>query len=247
MWSLQNRFYTEFLALESGIQVENLSRVDFRRKSENNTASNFLQIAMDKEGNEGLPQENQQLPQHLWYYHYFKQNACNFCDDVFGGLPDITFMDAWLPEFINDHRGTSLIIARTPTVKNLLKNSDECIINVINVNKIIESQMGAIQKKRVLLTGKLYKTEKLKNWHPKKRVEANEKVYETNKEFINLTDEIQYLSKNLWPKHRLDKSTEIFWKNLTNIESEINKFEKKVKYAYLLKLPEKLFKRLLRF
>jgi hypothetical protein len=49
----------------------------------------------------------------------------------------------------------------------------------------------------------------------------------------------------LWPKHRLDKSTEIFWKNLKDIETQINKYEKKVKFEYLIRIPENLFKRLL--
>jgi coenzyme F420 hydrogenase subunit beta len=186
---LQNRFCTEFLALESGIQVENLSRVDFRRKSENNTASNFLQVSIDKKGNEGLPQAHQKLA-YLSYYHYFKQNACNFCDDVFGEVADITFMDAWLPEYIKEYRGTSLIIVRTSIVKDQLENSEECIINDINVNRVIESQIGTIQKKKILLKGKIYKTEKLKNWHPEKRIEPDAEVYENNKEFIDLTDEI---------------------------------------------------------
>ena len=46
---LQNRFCTEFLALESGIKVDELFKKDFRRKSENNPASNFMQVAIDYE------------------------------------------------------------------------------------------------------------------------------------------------------------------------------------------------------
>ncbi len=51
---LQNRFCTELLALESGIKLNDLSKMDFRRKSENNPAYNFMQVAIDKEGNEGI-------------------------------------------------------------------------------------------------------------------------------------------------------------------------------------------------
>lgn len=31
--------------------------------------------------------------------------ACNYCDDVFAECADVTCMDAWLPEYSQDHRG----------------------------------------------------------------------------------------------------------------------------------------------
>ena len=243
---LQNRFCTEFLALESGIHIKKLLKMDFRRKSKDNPASNYLQVAIDKEGKEGIYLPNQKLPFHIWYYQYFKQNACNFCDDVFGEVADITFMDAWLPEYINNYQGISLIIARTPLVKELWKNSEECNINEIDVNKVIKSQIGLIQKKRDLLRGRLYKKETLNEWYPKKRVKPDASIYKKNKQFIDLTDEIQILSKELWPKHRLDESTDGFWEDLKDIELQINRHKRKLKLGYLIKLPVNLFKRIIR-
>ena len=69
-------------------------------------------------GNEGIPLSNQGLPYHLWHYQYFKHNACNFCDDVFGETADITFMDAWLPEYVRDYKGTSLNFPEQNKLKN---------------------------------------------------------------------------------------------------------------------------------
>jgi len=241
---LQNRFCTELLSLESGIKVNELSTMNFRQKSENNPAINYMQVATDKNGNEGIPQSNQGLPSHLWYYQYFKQNACNFCDDVFGELADITFMDAWLPKYINDYRGTSLVIARTPMVKDLLENSQECALKEIPVTKIIESQMGIIQKKRTLLKGKLYKSESSNSLYPKKRVKPDINVYDDNKEFIDLTTEIQKLSKELWPKYRLDGSTKEFWNDLKHLESKINKYERKIRIKNLIINPKRFFKKI---
>lgn len=242
---LQNRFCTEFLALESGITVEKLSRIDFRRKFKGNIASNYFQVATDKEGKEGIHLPNQKLPFHIWYYQYFKENACNFCEDVFGEVADVTFMDAWLPEYVNNYRGTSLIIARTSLVQRLLKNSEEIYLNEITIKKVIESQIGVIQKKRVLLRGKLYKKEKSHDWYPKKRLNPDFNTYKKNKQFIDLTDEIQSLSKELWLKHRLDKSTKGFWEDLRDMEFQINRYERKLKLKYLIKLPGNLFKRFL--
>lgn len=223
---LQNRFYTELLALESGITVENLSKVDFRRKSKENTAINFMQVAIDKEGKEGVYQVNQELPYHLWHYQYFKQNACNFCDDIFGELADVTFMDAWLPEYIKDYKGTSLVIVRTNTVKKLLGQSQECILNSIPVQKLTESQMGVIQKKRVSLKGRLFKIDSLGFFYPKKRVHPDINEYNKNKEFIELTFKVQEKSKEIFPNHLQNKSSKEFWDKMKDIETEIKKFER---------------------
>ena len=242
---LQNRFCTELLALESGIKVDELSKMNFRQKSKNSNASNFMQVAIDKEGNEGIPQSNNQLPFHLWHYQYFMQNACNFCDDVFGELADVTFMDAWLPKYVKDYKGTSLIIARSKTAIKSLKSSQESNLLDINVNKIIKSQMGVIHKKRILLKGKLYKSEISSVFYPKKRVLPDNIIYNENKGFIELTFEIQNLSKKIWPKYRLDSSTVKFWKELKKMDSKIKKHQRKLRIKNLLKTPIRIFKNVL--
>lgn len=241
---LQNRFCTELLSLESGIKVNELAKMNFRQKSENNSAINYMQVATDKNGNEGIPQANQELPSHLWHYQYFKQNACNFCDDIFGEVADVTFMDAWLPEYIDNYRGTSLIISRTPLALKLLENSHEYNLKEISVNSVIESQMGLIQKKRTLLKGKLYKSESSNSFYPEKRVKPDFNVYNENREFIDLTTEIQDLSKELWPKYHLDKSTAEFWNELKPLESKIAKYERKIRIKNLMTKPKKFFKKI---
>ena len=119
---LQNRFYSEFLSLQSGIRVDRLSHIVFRRKFKGKLASNFAQVPISLDGPEGVPQFNHELPMFLWQYKYFTQNACDFCDDVFGETADVVFMDAWLPEYKNDYQGTSLIVIRKPEVLDIFKN-----------------------------------------------------------------------------------------------------------------------------
>lgn len=231
---LQNRYCTELLALESGIDFNNLLKFDFRKKSKNNLATNFMHVPIDKTGKEGIPHFYNKLPLYLWQYQYFKQNACNFCDDIFGELADITFMDAWLPEYIDDYKGTSLSIVRTNLAKKLLENNNECILNSINTKKVIESQLGAINKKRTLLSGRIYKKEIDKSWYPKKRTGSNSKVYKQNKDFFELTYEIQNLSKILWLKYRQDSSTNNFWKKMRIKRMQIKIYEFKKQIAFIL-------------
>lgn len=240
---LQNRFCTELLAVESGIPVEKLFKMDFRRKYEDKSASDFAHIAFDEKNEEGVPKPYSELPFHLWKYQYFKQNACNFCDDVFGELADVTFMDAWLPEYVKDYMGTSLIITRTSLAQNILKSSDELNLNKIGIEEVLKSQWGVIEKKRVLLKGRLYIKELSNLWHPKKRVSSDVTVYNKNRTFIELTEEIQSLSKDSWPEHRFDKSTKGFWNDCGELESEIKKHEK-LGLKNLLQIPVNYLKRL---
>jgi len=226
---LQNRFYTELLAIESGVPVKELLRMDFRRKSDKENAINYRQVAIRLDGSEGVPQENLKLPIHLWTYKYFTQNACNFCDDIFRETADITFMDAWLPEYINDYRGTSLVVTRTDLADELVKKGMDggtCRIQHIPADKVAASQKGVIYKKRHLLAGRLHYTEKYGLWYPQKRVKPNPRIYQKNKKFFELTTSIQVKSKEIWPKYRLEQSISGFWKEMESLEKQIKKYER---------------------
>ena len=107
--------------------------------------------------------------------------------------------------------------------------------------------MGIIHKKRIILKAKIYISEKSSSFYPKKRVTPDYNIYTENIEFINLTTEIQQLSKEFWPKSRLEKSTAKFWKELKNNENKINKFERKIRIQNLINKISRLFKKLGRF
>lgn len=239
---LQNRFCTELLALESGIKVDELSKMDFRRKIKKNLASNFAQVAIDNKGNEGKPLECSRLPFHLWHYHYFKQNACNYCDDIFGELADVTFMDAWLPDYIKNYKGTSLAIVRTEISKKVLESLNYTTLNNIFFKNVIDSQMGCIRKKRYLLKGRIYQKEIKGLFFPKTRVGSDKEIYNKNREFMDLTFKIQNLSKKKWKECRLDSSTTNFWEELKSLESKIVYYETKSKLKTLINLPNRFIK-----
>ena len=236
---LQNRFCTELLAIESGVPVNELLLMDFRRNFPQNLASDFSHVAITTDGKEGKPQPYSILPMHLWTYKYFTQNACNFCDDIFGETADITFMDAWLPEYINDYRGTSLVVTRTDLADGLLKkgmDGDTCHLQRITIDKVAASQKGVIYKKRQLLAGRLYRTEKVGLWYSQKRVKPDPSIYQKNKRFFELTASIQSKSKEIWPKYRLEQSTSGFWKEMESLEKQIKKYERIMQANNLMSL-----------
>lgn len=229
---LQNRFCTELLAVESGIGVNKLKKMDFRRKSDNQPAINYMQVPIDINGNEGLAHPNQGLPMYLWTYRYFTLNACAFCDDIFGETADVTFMDAWLPDYMNDYRGTSLVVARSVLAKQLLEkgvNSKACYLKPIEVEQIAASQAGVIYKKRSLLAGRLYYMKKQGTWFPKKRVSPSYPIYLQNRKFIRLTENIQNISKVTWVKHRNSFTTEDFWQDMREMDNQIKQYEKRLR------------------
>jgi coenzyme F420-reducing hydrogenase beta subunit len=87
----------------------------------------------------------------LWMNGIGELKSCLFCDDIFAELADGTFMDAWLPEFIDDPSGMNLIVSRNTILSAVV---EELLGNGIGEGKHIssaqieESQLGVIEKKR---------------------------------------------------------------------------------------------------
>ena len=87
---------------------------------------------------------------------------------MFGELADVTFMDAWLPEYIKEYRGTSLIISRIPLVKELLERDQRIYLKRIDVKKWWKVKMELLKEKD-FVEGKLYQKKFRKIGIPKTR------------------------------------------------------------------------------
>ena len=100
---LKSKQYTEYLAALSGITPP-LANVHYRGKSPEKPASNYYFSCTSKDGAMGKIFWDEGVAE-AWTNRWFTLNACNYCDDVFAECADITFMDAWLPEYSKDYRG----------------------------------------------------------------------------------------------------------------------------------------------
>jgi len=198
---MKSKHYTEYIStLASNGESEKLKSVYYRGKSSEKPASNFYFQATDDKGsnykifwNEGVSE--------AWVNRWFTPNACNYCDDVFAELADITLMDAWLPEYSRDSRGTNLVLVRSPLINKLFSNSikNEGInIESISINKVIQSQAGVIDLKRTQLSYRLYLARKNGFKIPVKRVQATNNLGIFKKQEIKIKTEAQKESKKLF-------------------------------------------------
>lgn len=196
---MKSKHYTTYLSTLANAGGK-LQKVKYRGKSPDKPASNYYFHCINENGDEGKIFWKDGVAE-AWVNRWFTPNACNFCDDVFAELADVVFMDAWLPEYSHDSRGTNLAIVRTPFINDLiLKGNKENQIDIDNIpmKKVIESQQGVIDFKQKLLAYRLYLAKKNGLKVPVKRVEMSNKINLFKKQEIKVKCEMQKASKNLF-------------------------------------------------
>jgi hypothetical protein len=108
----------------------------------------------------------------VWTNRYFTPNACDFCDDAFAEAADISFMDAWLPEFACDWQGRSIVLVRKRDMCSLLRDfSDrgDLALEQIGIDRVIESQSGVLFSKRAEIAVRIKSAEEFGRVVPAKR------------------------------------------------------------------------------
>jgi len=152
----QSKAYTEQLCQMGGGDPEFLEAVRFRIKDPGRRADDYgFQFKCSSgEVKEGILFFRERVRE-IWFNGYYVQNACQFCDDLFAETADITFMDAWLPEYKKDPKGHNLLLVRSQALRDLIdQEAANHKINVvpIEVTAIVQSQKNGLQKKRGYLT-----------------------------------------------------------------------------------------------
>jgi coenzyme F420 hydrogenase subunit beta len=147
-------------------------RLLYRGKHGNRPANHFDLVVEGGGSSKRLP--FQKAYGFLWVNGYAQPKACLFCDDVFAETADVTFMDAWLPQFMGDPKGTSLAICRTEamrrTVSELL-DSGKADGGPIAPEHVVQSQAGVVRRKRHMLAARCEAASRLGQTVPAKRTE----------------------------------------------------------------------------
>jgi coenzyme F420 hydrogenase subunit beta len=89
---------------------------------------------------------------------YFIPVRCTLCSDQSCELADASFGDIWIPEFMDDRIGTSVIIVRNMISENILQNmisNMKIELNNLNKNKLILSQIYPLHLKKTHLNARI--------------------------------------------------------------------------------------------
>jgi len=82
---------------------------------------------------------------------FFTSRRCILCPDMTAELSDISFGDAWLPEYSKDEKGSSVIISRTKIGEEIIRRAtqnERIGIQRISEEVAIESQRGHLWYKK---------------------------------------------------------------------------------------------------
>jgi len=241
---LKSKFFTDYLKRKSSIK-SNIKEIKFRKYNKNDGADNFI-VKINFKNNEEASFEFKNDVKNLWVNRHFMPVACRYCEDVFAENADVTFMDAWLSEFIKEPLGTNLVVTRNLKINKILQNGitdGEIIIESIKGENVVKSQKGVIEYKKRKNIFNFNKAKKEKEYVPEIERKNNKISFIEKKEMHYLNILIDK-SRELWRKVKKDKI------DFERYNSEIKKIEKKLniikKYKLFIHRIKKIFFKLIK-
>ena len=176
---LKTKEFAESLALQVGVQPAELKNVDFRYKIEGKRANEKGFVAYRKDGTITEPVNTRELIGGDWGHGLFKYKACDYCDDVLAETADIAIGDAWLPEYMTDTKGKSILVVKNKYILDILQNSfstKHIIIQEVTPDKIVKSQAGGIRHRNAGLEQRLFDDIRDGKFVPRKRVKPKKQL-----------------------------------------------------------------------
>ena len=152
--------FTDVLLARAGVSVAPGDGLFYRRKAEGRTAFDYRFVA-ERDGRQiGRPVAwHGDIYHKLWLGRLFVPRVCDFCADGFAECADATFMDAWLPDYTGDWRGTSLAVTRTPQAAHLLRElTERGLVKTWPVapDDVVRSQVAVVRHKRDLVPARAH-------------------------------------------------------------------------------------------
>lgn len=229
---IKSRFFVEYLAKKSGVNSNQFSQPQFRIKDYQSTASDYSFGCKDSKGK--LYTIKMKKVGDMWGSGMFKNNACDFCDDVTTELADISLGDAWLNPYNQDGKGTNVIITRTQLAEKLIKKGIEnkkLTVEPLDFNVFLSSQQGSFNHRQNALGFRVRLAEKKGITIPPKRY---------NKEKISLEFKLVQKQRMIirrqslleWPKI---KDSSIFDKTMRKTREKLKRRTKMYHYIRVIK------------
>lgn len=223
-----------------GVSPENITRIDFRGKYKDKSAYNKkYQVWSNKDQIERYINAGE-LYGADWGLGFFKPKACDFCDDVVGETADISIGDAWLPQFIEDPGGTTIIAVRNAEIlKQIKKYTDNgtLLLHELTAEELGKSQEGGFRHRREALSFRIANKKASGSWYPKKRVKEEDYVLSKKRKLIySLREKISEKSHTAFLNALNHKDLNIFFR-------EMDPLMKKYKQVYKGRLPLRIYKK----
>lgn len=219
---VKSRFFTEYLAGRAGVLKQHIEKPQFRLKDYKSTAGDYSFGCINKE-----EQKEQTIKMRtvgdMWGTGFFKNNACDFCDDVTTELSDISLGDAWLPPYYNNGSGTNVIITRSKISDDLIQNGikeGKLNIETLPQEHFLVSQQGSYNHRHTGLSVRMKQAKKKNSPIPPKRF-GNENVTIDFKIVQLIRMKVRQKSLEFWAENP----------DATSFDTAIKKYLKKLRQA----------------
>jgi len=209
---------SKMIGWQLGVHPDHLIGIDFRRKHKDKSARRKIyQVWSNNDDIERYETDSSLLGSDFGA-GYFKPNACDYCDDVVSETADISFGDAWLPQYVQDPKGTSLVIVRNEKILAIMERyleKGQIMLDEIQRDEAVKSQDGGFRHRREGLSFRLGKKEKARQWYPKKRVLPNQfPLSRQRKKIYTLREGLKQQSHLLFYEAMQKNRFEIFVKGM---------------------------------
>lgn len=208
--SLKGRRYAEYLSHQMGLDPKQLGRINFRGKQLSRSAHEKC-VEVWSEGNASdMPDavaRVQDLDGTDYGAGYFKPKACDYCDDVFAEVADVSFGDAWISPYREDPQGSNVIVVRNAAIARILRDgiaSGALRLDKLTAEQARLTQNSGLRHRRQGLAVRLWLAAILGAWTPRKRVEPGRGRFAFNiSQIIRIAIRRLTTSPALSPENRL--------------------------------------------
>ena len=210
---LKSSRFAEALAWEQGVPPAELAGIDFRVKSDERSDRYSVSVT----GADGTTRTapTSELSVTDWGMGFFKYPACEFCDDVLAETSDITFGDAWLPEFTGDPMGDNIVIARSAAARDVLeRNRRQLRLTDLSAARAARSQDAGLRHRREGLAYRLARERAAGRPVPTKRVAPSADLPEKRRRIYDLRTDLIVAGDRAYARAREAGSFAVFLRGI---------------------------------
>lgn len=177
--------FAEMFAWQCGIEPNQLLAIDFRKKLPGADANRYgVEVTGLKDGHVVTRVNSvSDLYGRDWGLGFFKYKACDYCDDVVAETADVVVGDAWLPQYVQDSKGTNVIVVRHPIIRDMIERGitqSQLNLDRINASEVARSQNSGLNHRREGLAFRLDLADRRGDWHPPKRIQPSARHMSSN-------------------------------------------------------------------